>query len=45
MPQGSSLGDKQYGLGTYVNMYIAKERNKSINQVGTLTNALLVQYL
>ena len=26
-------------------MYIAKERNKSIAQVGILTNALLVQYM
>ncbi len=43
--QGPSLRDTQYVLGTYVTMYIAKERNKSIAQVGILTNALLVQYI
>jgi hypothetical protein len=41
-PQGPSLRDTQYVLGAYVTMYIAKERNKSIAQVGILTNALLV---
>jgi hypothetical protein len=37
-----SLGDTQCVLGAYVTMYIAKERNRSIAQVGTLANALLV---
>ena len=41
MSQGASLRDTQYVLGAYVTMYIAKERNKSIAQVGILTNALL----
>ncbi len=44
-PQGPSLRDIQYVLGTYVTMYIAKERDKSIAQVETLANALLVQYM
>ena len=39
----ASLRDTQCVLGAYVTMYIAKERNKSIAQVGILTNALLVQ--
>jgi len=42
MPQGASLRDTQYVLGAYVTMYMAKERNRSIAQVGTLANALLV---
>ena len=49
MPQGASLRDTQYILGVYVTMYIAKERERkrerSIAQVGTLANALLVQYM
>ena len=44
-PQRTSLGDTQYVLGAYVTMYIAKERNKSIAQVGILTNAQLIQYV
>jgi len=44
-PQGPSLRDTQYVLGAYVTMYIAKEREKSITQVGTLANAQLVQYM
>jgi hypothetical protein len=43
--QGAPLGDTQCVLGDYVTMYIGKKRDKSIAQVGTLTNALLVQYL
>ena len=41
----ASLGDTQCVLGAYVTMYIAKERNRSIAQVGTLANALLVHYM
>ncbi len=44
-PQRASLRDTQYVLGDYVTMYISKDRNRSIAQVGTLTNALLVQYI
>ncbi len=44
-PQGPSLRDTYYVLGAYVTMYLAKERNKSIAQVGILTKALLVQYI
>jgi hypothetical protein len=44
-PYTTSLGDTQCVLGAYVTMYIAKERNKSIAQVGILTNAQLVQYI
>ena len=44
-PQGPSLRDTQYVHEAYVTMYIAKERNKSIAQVGILANALLVQYI
>ena len=44
-PQGPSLRDTQYVHEAYVTMYIAKERNKGIAQVGILTNALLVQYI
>jgi len=44
-PQGPSLRDTQYVHDAYVTMYIAKERNKVIAQVGILTNALLVQYM
>jgi hypothetical protein len=40
-----SLRDTQYVHEAYVTIYIAKERNKSIAQVGILTNALLVQYI
>jgi hypothetical protein len=49
--QGASLRDTQYILGVYVTMYIARERERerererSIAQVGTLANALLVQYM
>jgi hypothetical protein len=42
-PQGPSLRGTQYLHEAYVTMYIAKERNKDIAQVGMLTNALLVQ--
>jgi hypothetical protein len=42
-PQGPSLRDTQYVHKAYVTMYIAKERNKGIAQVGILINALLVQ--
>jgi hypothetical protein len=42
MTQGASLRDTQYVLGGYVTMYIDKERDRSIAQVGALTNALLV---
>ncbi len=45
MPQGPSLRDTQYVHEAYVTMYIAKERDKGIAQVGILTNALLVQYI
>jgi hypothetical protein len=44
-PQRASLSDTQHVLGTYVTIYIAKERKRSIAQVGTLANALLVQYI
>ncbi len=37
--------DTQCVLGAYVTMYIAKERNRSIAQVWTLANALLVHYM
>ena len=43
--QESILKDTQCVLGAYVTMYIAKKRNKSIAQVGILTNAQLVQYV
>ena len=45
MPQGPSLRDTQCVHEAYVTMYIAKERDKGIAQVGILTNALLVQYI
>ncbi len=41
VPQRATLRDVQ--CGDYVIMYMGKERNRSIAQVGTLTNALLVQ--
>jgi hypothetical protein len=44
-PQEPSLRDTQHVLGAYVAMYIAKERERSIAQVGTLANTLLVQYM
>jgi hypothetical protein len=44
-PQGSSLRDTQYVHEAYVTMYIAKERDRGVAQVGILTNALLVLYI
>ena len=41
----ASLSDTQCVLGTYVTMYITKERNRSIAQVRTLASALLVHYI